>query len=328
MSEDTAKQNVRDDEIDLLDLFRRIGRTFSRWANSIGKGILISVIFMLRRWIPLGTSVLAGIGLAWVMTKTSDSYYSADLVLRANVQPTDALISHINRLHTFCIEGNKENLAQSLGIKTDQTKNILDIQAFWIIDNGADGIPDYVDYSDKHNVYDTVNIRMKDRFNIRVKIIQPQELTNVKNGLIKFINSESLFQQRNAIRLRQNEEIVSRLKTDIDQLDNLQKYKFFEETKNYSKAGGQMVFLQEQKTQLLYPDIYNLYYRKQNIEQEQDLYRDIVTVLSEFTIPFQRINSGIFYVKTIVPLFFAVTLILLIALAKKKKIREVYNRYQ
>ena len=53
MSENnTNKRMSGDDEIDLLDLFRRMGRTLTRWANALGRAFLISIVFLLKRWLP------------------------------------------------------------------------------------------------------------------------------------------------------------------------------------------------------------------------------------------------------------------------------------
>lgn len=325
----TNNKNVRDDEIDLLDLFIRIGRTLSRWAYALGKAFLISIVFMLKRWLPLGLSVAVGLGVAFFFKATSDSSYTSDLVLRNNAVSTDDMITYINRLHIFCVEQNKAALTQAISLNQDQIINIGDISAFWIIDNGRDGVPDFVDVYNKHDVYDTVNVRMTDRLNVRVKINTPQELTNVKNGIINYINSQPLFQQRNDVRIRQNKEMLARLDYDILQLDSLQKVKYFEETRSMQpKSGGQMVFLQEQKTQLIYSDIYPLYTRKQTLEADRDLYQGIVTVLSDFTIPALRDNGALFYAKKYVPMFFIITLLVLILLANRQKLTEVYNKYE
>jgi len=47
MSEINTNKDVRNDEIDLLDLFRRMGRTFNRWGIALVKAFLISVVFVL-----------------------------------------------------------------------------------------------------------------------------------------------------------------------------------------------------------------------------------------------------------------------------------------
>ena len=128
--------------------------------------------------------------------------------------------------------------------------------------------------------------------------------------------------------LRQNSELLTRLKYDIKQLDSLQKVKYFEETRNMKPGnGGQIVFMQEHKTQLVYNDIYYLYTKKQVLETENDLYQSILTVISDFSLPTIRENGLLFYVKSIIPLFFGITLLLLIFLANRKNIQELFKKY-
>jgi hypothetical protein len=122
--------------------------------------------------------------------------------------------------------------------------------------------------------------------------------------------------------------MLARLDRDIEQLDSLQRYKYFEEMQKMKPlGGGSLVFLQEQKTQLLYTDIQTLYARKLALEADRDLYKEIVTVISEFSIPAKRYNGGFYYAKSIVPIYFCLTLIILIAMTNKRKLLEVYNKY-
>jgi hypothetical protein len=324
MSENTSNKNVRDDEIDLLDLFNRMGRTLNRWANALERAFLKTTVFLLRRWLPLGLSIVAGIGVSYIMKTTSTSFYTSDLVLKSNVVDNSQMISYVNRLQTF----STKSLSEALALGTESSKNISKISAYWIIDKNKDKIPDYVDYKNDHNVYDTTNIRMSDRLDIQVIIKTPQELALVRDGIVKYIESDSLFQRMNRLRLNHNLELQARFDYDILQLDSLQKVKYFEETRNRKpQSGGQMVFLQEQNTQLLYNDIQTLYYRKQSLETERDLYKGIVTVLNDFTLPAVRDNGTMYYGKKIIPWFFLITLLLLIVVANRGKLTEVYKKY-
>jgi hypothetical protein len=340
MSEITTNKNVRDDEIDMLDLFKRMGRTLNRWGMALGKAFLISVVYILKRWLPLGLSIVAGIGISYLLKTSSASFYTSDMVFRNNLAlidkktlrdnsgTTSEIISKINKLHAFCSENNQVALSIALTMKPESVKNISDISAYWIIDMSRDGIPDYVDYKGNHGAYDTINIRMQDRFDIRVKINSPQDLNLVRDGIIKFIESDSLYQQRNRLRLRQNLDLLTHLNYDILQLDSLQKVKYFEETRNMKPSGGgQIVFMQEQKTQLIYGDIYALFERKQKLESEQDLYKGVVTVLSDFTFPTRRDNGAMYYGKQVIPIVFLITLLILIILSNRKRLEEVYKKY-
>jgi hypothetical protein len=340
MPEINSNKNVKDDEIDLLELFRRIGKTLANWSSALATVFIISLVFLLRRWLPLGLSIVAGIGLSYIMKSRAESAYTSDAAFRNNLALMDKktlrdnsgtiseIITKINKLHIFCTETNKPALADALSINPESAKNISDISAFWIIDLSKDGIPDFVDYKGTQSVTDTLNIRMQDRFDVRVKINATLDLGRVRDGIIKFIESDSLYQQRNRLRMRQNRELLARLNFDILQLDSLQKVKYFEETRNIKPStGGQIVFLQEQKTQLVYTDIQSLFARKQLLESERDLYSGIVTVLSDFSMPTGRENGTMFYGKKVIPFFFFLTLIVLIILANRKKLFEVYKKY-
>src|SRR5450759_503831 len=107
MSENTTNnKNVRDDEIDLLDLFRRMGRTLSSWIYALGRAFLITIVFLLKRWFPLGLSIALGVGVSYLLKFSSDSSFSSDLVIRNNVVSNSDMISYINRLHFYCIDNN------------------------------------------------------------------------------------------------------------------------------------------------------------------------------------------------------------------------------
>lgn len=326
MSDTTESKNIRNDEIDLLELFRRFGNTTGKMFRAIGKGIVISIVFLFRNWLPLGLSLVLGVGISYLFKFAAPSLYTSELVLRTNTPPSSDYITYVNRLHTFCQENNYNALMKAISISEKEAMNIKDIYSYWIIDRGKDGIADFVDYKKAYDPSDTINVRMKDRLDIKVIIEDPQELTIVRNGLISYIESDSLFQQRNRVRLRQNQDLLARYDNDISQLDSLQKIKYFEETKKFVQPGaGQILFLQEPKTQLIYSDIHELFIKKQYLELEKSLYNDVVTVLSEFTIPAKRENSGIYYGRVIIPLTFAACVLILILFKNRKKLIEIYR---
>jgi hypothetical protein len=341
MSENTSNNsNNKADDIDLLDLFRRAGKALERLGSTLGRALLISLVFIVRRWLPLGLSLVAGIGASYLLKSASESFYTSDMVFRNNLAlmekktlidnsgTTAEIISKINKLHNFCLEGNSPALSSALSMKPESAKNISDISAYWIVDQSRDGIPDFVDYKGSHNPADTINIIMQDRIAVRAKINSPQDLGLVQDGIINFINNDSLFQQRNRLRLKQNHDLLTRVNFDIIQIDSLQKVKYFEETRNQKPAnGGQIVFMQEQKTQLLYNDIYALYTKKQLLESEGNLYKGVVTILSDFSLPARRDNGGMYYGKFVIPVFFAITLLILIILANLQKLDDIFKKY-
>ena len=329
MDKNDSASGTNVDEIDLLDIFRSMGRSIAKGIKASGKGILISIVFLFRFWLPLLLSVILGIGASYLFKYLTPPSYHSDVVLRSNAGFSSDIISHVNKLHKYCKDKNLQKISEAVTPVKDILYDIKDIEAFWVIDNSNDGIPDEVDYKRKHNVYDTINVRMQDRLDIRIKIRDPKYLTQIRDGLISYINSDSLFSQRNILRLRQSREMLKRIDYDISLLDSLQKVKYFEETRNIQpREGGQMIFLQEHNTQLVYDEIYLLYQRKQALESELDLHQETTTILSDISIPSRRINGGKYFAIRLVPIIFTLTLLILILYTNRKKISGVFEKYK
>jgi hypothetical protein len=320
---------VKDEEIDLLELFRRMGNTLSKWFRALGKGVLISFFFLWKNFFILAFSVLLGIGVSYVLKWTSKPFYSSEITVRSNTVSNFEMISYINKLNLLLKEENYPVLATSLSINQKKAEAIREIETFWIIDMNNDSIPDFVDFRNKHSVYDTVDVRMKDRFVIKVEVSDPPDLILIRDGILSFVKNNPAFQQKNNLRLNQINEMVARLDYDIIQLDSLQQVKYFEETRNRRpEEGGQMIFLQEQKTQLVYEDIYKLYNIKLKLEQEKNLNPDNITIINDFYLPNKRLNGGYYFGKVIIPLFFGLTLLYLILFKNRKRLQEVYKKYK
>lgn len=330
MSEETTNKNVREDEIDLLDLFRRIGNGLAKMFKTLGRWSLISFVFLVKRWLPLTISVIIGFGVSYLLKFSADPSYQTELIVKPNTITITEVSEQIKKLQDYIVEKNYKELVNSLNISQNEAANLLEMVALHYIDRGRDGVPDYIDYDNSFNpLADTMNVLMEDRAVIYCRIKEPQVLSSIKNGIIKYFNSDSLFQQRNRLRTKQNVEILNRINFDITRLDSLQKILYFEDHKNRQpQNGGQMIFLQEQKTQLLYDDIYSLYNRKKILEENVEIYKDIITVQSDFTVPKQRLNGGLFYAKRVVPASFVLAILILILISNKNNLKELFDRYE
>lgn len=328
MSSDNEIKAKREDEVDLPDLFAKLGVQMSKWLKSIGRAFLISLFFLVRKWHWLTISLILSLGISYLVKISSEKLYFSDLTLKSNTVTNAEMISYLNKLHTFCRGKNFNELATSMSVQDNIVKDVKDIRAHWVIDKGPDGIPDYVDYKDKYRLKDTSTLRMQDRFVVRVKTSVPKEISSIRDGIIAFIEKNDFFQDQNRLRLRQAEDMLARIDFEVEQLDSLQKVKYFEESRRLMpKEGGQMIFLQEFKTQLLHEDIYNMIQRKQEIEKQQTIYGGIVTIVNDFTPPSKPENGTLYYGKIIIPLILILTVITLLMVENRKRLREIYSRY-
>jgi hypothetical protein len=329
MEQDNVKvQSSQSKEIDLLDLFQRMWQGIMRGLKILGSGLLMFLFFCLRKSLYLFIALLLGIGASYLIKMSAEKVYSSTITLRSNAVSTSEMIDAINKLFLFTETENFEALESALGISGEVAGSVKQIQAFWVIDINNDNTPDYVDFRNNHNPADTVNVRMQDRFVVRVRTANPGDLFQVREGLLFYVNSNELFQQQNDLRLVQLEERLARVNYEIFILDSLQKVKYFEETRNrIPEKGGQFVFLQEQKTQLLYGDIQYLYGQKQSFETQREIFSDIVTVLSDFAPSSRADNNFRYYANRVVPIFLVITLLILFYVDHRRKVMEFYQKF-
>ena len=326
MSEEATNKNVNNDEIDIFEFVNRIGSAVRKWFNSIGRATLITIVFLVKKWKPLLLTLVVGSVISYVFKELAPEVYTSDLVLRNNAIDNEQIIAYVNRMKDV---KDKSILSETLEISKETSDNIVNIGAFWIIDLNRDSIPDKVDYYNNHNVHDTINVRMKDRFDIQVKIKSLQNLNKVRDALIHYINSNQFFQEKNKIRLNQLSESLKRMDVDISRIDSLQKVKYFEEPRlKATQSNGQIVFIQEQNyTQLLHKDIHSLIKEKQFLETELNMYNQIVTVLNDFTIPVERTNNLSYFAVRVIPALLIPVLLLLIFISRREAIKKIFEKY-
>lgn len=328
MSGNQELNRKNDDEVDLTDLFSRLVRSAGKGLNALVKGVLFIFFFLIKNWLVLTGSLVSGIVISFVIKVSAEKFYTSDITLRSNTVPTTEMISYINRLHTFCKEGNFQELASALSVDPEKVQQIKDIKAFWIIDLGNDNIPDHIDLRESHDVLDTINVRMQDRFIIRVKTLIPRELSSIRDGIIHYAEKNQFYLDQNELRLRQADDMLTRIDYEVDQLDSLQKVKYFEESRRLMpKEGGQMIFLQDYQTQLLHNDIAELIRQKQQLETVKTIYADLITVLNDFTPPFKPENGTLYYGKVIIPVIFLLALIIILLVRNRNRLTEAYNNY-
>lgn len=328
MSKDSDKKEAQNEEIDLLDLFRKAGKAIAKWILALGNGLITAMVFLIRNSLPLALSVVLGVGLSYFVKWITKPEFRSEITLRSNTIPNAEMIDYINKLGVQVKDKNYKAIEKALGLAPQNGSAIKKVEAFWIIDKNKDQIPDYVDYKNRHNVYDTLNLKMQDRFAVRVLLTNTGLLPEIRDGFNTYVVQNDVFQQKNEFRLSKADELLTRIVYDINQLDSLQKVKYFEETrKMVPDKGGQIIFVQEQKTQLVYEDIYTLYDKKQILDQEKLIYPDLLTVLSDFYPALKRYNGGSFYGEIIIPVVFGLTLIYLILFRNRKKIQDLYKRF-
>ena len=328
MENTQLQQNRPNDEIDLLELFSRMGKSISNAIKSfftlIWKVLLFFISFSFRNVIQLSIILGFGIAVSVAIFFSSSRFYSSDMIASSNALRNEDMISIINNLNELCRTGNKEGLAQNLNISLENAEMIKSIKAYWGYDTNLDGVVDYIDYDDKYvATKDTTIRRIPNRLFVRAEVFNEGIFNLMKAGLYRYIESNPYVIQVNETRKRQLQDMITQTELEIRKLDSLQNFEYFEKDRIVPQVGAnQMVLFTEKERILYHREIFNLLTEKQDLERRLTVHADPVTVIQDFT-PLSRVeNSLLSYVKKIAPLILIAGFILHVIWRYKKDIIE------
>ena len=273
----------RNDEIDLLELFRLIGRKTGQFFVWIVRAFLLIIAFFVRNALIIGLFIVIGGLIGFARYKTAKPYYKSEMIVRTNAITAGDFISYVNRIHSLFRDQNIPQLVTILEIEDSTVRQIKDIQAYWIVDVNKDGTGDYTDYKNHFNLKDTSQIRLNNRVTVEVSVFNQDAFENLIAGLHNYMVSSSWVNEINANRIRQLKDLILQINHQIVKLDSLENFEYFQKDILPEVKNGQIVFMNEQETKLFHNDIIRLYRQRQNYEKELAIYDDPITVIEDFT---------------------------------------------
>lgn len=320
------REIYKDGEIDLVRLMGRIWKGFAAGVKAILELLAKFIVLLFRNWKKLGLAALAAILLALFTGLFTDDNYYREIFLSNNATDNSELINHINRLNGFINTGNTSSLADELNITEDQAKSVSRAEAFWIIDINGDRIPDYIDSRNRHNLYDTIDVRMTDRVALIIETRSLDIFDHITEKIIDYINHDESFRLKNNIRLSNINELIETYEYEIELLDSIQKVLLKRNDMQPGATSGQIVLLENQEIQLLHGDINMLLERKQRLVSEKEIYSDPVTVINRPG-AVEKISGFGHDIKILLPAALGIVILLLIYSRLKESIRRLAGKY-
>ncbi len=288
------------DEIDLIELFSRMGRGIKNFFYAIFKYLFdflfYTVKFFYKNAIPIGGFTFAGFVAGTIIYYVSDKEYSSEMVASSNSLRNDEMINYINKLDELCKTENYTGLGKYLDMDSLNASKIKYIKALWAFDRNRDNLPDYVDYSGRYDIRanDTIQRRLWDRFYVRAVVTDDDIFNRMKDGLYKYIYSNQYVQETNNIRKKQQAEMIKEIDNEIKKLDSLQKYEYFNQNRIMPQVGAnQMVLFTEKDRRLYHKDIFTLVEQRQDLETKLTVRKDPITIIQDFT-PMNKVENTIF----------------------------------
>jgi hypothetical protein len=241
---DSQKPDTKPDEIDLGQLFARIGDFFATlWLN------LMRLLATVRRvpfenklsffLIILG-SVVVGSSFAFFVRK---NYYESKMILSSDYLNKRLAENTIDKLDALAREQTKRALAKTLGIPDTVAKNLVSFSITPIIEEqdiielevlkeqlrAAQTNPANQEVIDK--VIERIEIENRHAFEITVRTLSPNVIGNLQDAIVGYFERNPYIKKRieiNKLNLREKKE---KLERDIQKLDSL-KFVIYENYKN------------------------------------------------------------------------------------------------
>jgi hypothetical protein len=278
----TSKENTTpNDEIDLLELFQKMGNAIKNGFMALVQFIYQIILFLVRKSVFIGIVVILGLIWGGIKYKTSPRYYSSRLEAYSNTLSSIDMINYINNIHELFAQKNIENLESKLGTTEETLKNVKDVQAFKVMDFNDDGITDEIDFN---NEYSTADTTVSDtRFVVKVEVFDQEVFPVIQNRIISYIGQNTYINEMNQVRKRQLHELIAQLGSEITMLDSLKREEYFKKEDKMEPQQGQLLVMNEKETQLYHPQLLSLYKEKQELEEQLELRMDPITIIQDFS---------------------------------------------
>lgn len=315
------------DEIDLIELFNRIGRGLKSMFYWIINLIKLFLILLIRKslWI-ISFSIIGGV-IGYTLYNSTPRIYTSEMVARSNSMNNSVIVNSINLLNNLI--GNPEALSGYLNINHEQAKSIKSIESFYGIDINKDNITDYIDYNNIYNPKDTTQKRLPDIFYLRIRVFDETIFPSVRDGIKAYISNNAYIIKNNLIRKQQANKLIEAYNKEIQKIDSSQKVQYFEVARMQKTSNSQTLVLNEKENKQQYlNEILLLFTKKQEIEKDMILNPDPITVIQDFTQLSKAVNPLVEFYKLWVSLFAAIGFFISIGWQYREKIwKLIKNRH-
>lgn len=318
-----ATEEKRNDEIDLIEVFQKMGQGIKNLFNGFFNLLYKFLLFLIRRAFIIGIVLILLLAFGVFKYKTSPRYYSSSLEAFSNAMASIDMINYINNINELFIEDELQNLESKLGIDSIDLEKIKNVKAYKVIDLNKDGVTDLVDYDEKYESSDTTISRS--RFVIKVEVYDQSVFPVIQQSILDYIASNNYIRELNTIRKRQLQALINKLDGEIDLLDSLKKFEYFKDQDQLTPQAGQLLVMNEQETQLYHGQVMSLYREKQGLEERLELRTEPITIIQDFSALSVVENKLMTYLKTYGILGIILGLLIALLIEKRRLIIKVFK---
>lgn len=247
-----------DKETNLFDLlilfFRWIGKCFQRLFHCIGWCLQLNY-----KYLPL-TIILCVIGLVvgYYLSQPERRIYKVEGMAVLN-GPSANIVKEISKPLEWAFPHQvhgEQNFVEKCGISAEAAQSIKRLETFYVIDNLNDSTPDQVDFLHKHNLTDTLNVRMKNYLYFRFRTKRIDKISEIEQGLMHYFNTHPTMVAWNEIHRQNLHEAMDIYNKQLFYLDSVSKRAYLEDPAHAKLTLYQnTLIIGEQKKQFFHEDI-------------------------------------------------------------------------
>ena len=316
----TEKKN---DEIDLIEVFLKIGvgiKSLFNWFINLFYSILL---FFIRKAILTSIVIIIFLSFGYYKYKTSPRYYSSSIEAYSNAISSIDMINYVNNIYELFRTNNIGELQSKLSIEQKELEKIKNVKAYKVIDLNKDGVTDEIDYFERYSTADT--LVSENRFVVKVEVFDPAIFPIIQASILSYIDKNKYINELNTVRKKQLNELIVKLDEEISALDSLKKTEYFKINEKLEPQSGQLLVMNEKKTQLYHDQIIQLYKQKQELEQNLELRTDPITIIQGFSALSTVENDLISYIKLFGILGLVIGVVISFIVENIKVIRKVVS---
>lgn len=280
-------------DIDLVQIFIKVGDFFGRIWSSLGNLVAFVIRFSYRKRLYFLGALLASVAFTAWWARPSHRVYQMETEVRINMLDAFFFNDQINRLDLLCQNGDYLSLSHQLGLSPAACERFKRTESFFIVDKLCDGTPDEVCYG-KYKA-DTTQRQMDDRLLIRLSVSDTSNFSQLRAAMLYFFDSNPVISKMNVERLAQINGRINSIGREVSILDSLRYKEYFKEKEPQMHLDGSMIVSEKDK-RLYHSDILSLKKDEDDNVYEKTVNGDCVNFVSDFFLV--KVDNG--YVQTFI----------------------------
>lgn len=288
--------NKQTREIDLFDLFASMGRGIKNMMFWFYDTFMWCFFFGIKKYKILLVFFAIGLTLGLFNIFKGRQQYTSGMLIRSNAISSfelKGILDEFNNYFKNSEPASDKLIMQFLDMDSAQLSEISGIDVHYAIDVNNDESIDYYDLKDDANPKDTIVVRDKYHLYVVAHIYNPLILPKLQAGLVNYIQTQPVVIEANALRLNKMNERIRYYTTESMYLDSLQKNTYFEKSVPEIKYSSNQLMLGESKKQLVHNEKLNILYAKQETEKEVTINKNATTVINDFPIAAEKVNTPV-----------------------------------